>query len=92
MSAISVLPPPAFDCCRKGEAPLQGPKSKHLSNTWKRIVQGDSADKARDFIGKVTRVESGRVRELRRKRPPPQFPKSILSMKSLRGELLGEAH
>ena len=31
-------------------------------------------------------------RSYRRKRPPPQFPRSILSMKSLRGELLGEAH
>jgi len=28
----------------------------------------------------------------RSKRPPPQFPRSIWSMKSLRGELLGEAH
>ena len=26
----------------------------------------------------------------RRKRPPPQFPRSILSMKSLKGKLLGE--
>ena len=31
-------------------------------------------------------------RSYRRKRPPPQIPRSILSMKSLRGELLGEAH
>ena len=31
-------------------------------------------------------------RSYRRKRPPPQIPRSILSMKSLRGELLREAH
>ena len=33
--------------------PLPGPKTGLLSNTWKRIVRGDTcADKARDFIGK----------------------------------------
>ena len=47
--------------------PLPGPETELLSNTQKRIVQGDTcADKARDFIGKGTRVESSRVRECRR--------------------------
>ena len=33
--------------------PLPGPETGLLSNTWKRIVRGDThADKARDFIGK----------------------------------------
>ena len=32
--------------------PLPGPKTGLLSNTQKRIVRGDMADKARDFIGK----------------------------------------
>ena len=31
-------------------------------------------------------------RSYRRKRPPTQFPRSVLSMNSLKGELLGEAH
>ena len=30
--------------------------------------------------------------EVTEERPPPQFPRIILSKKSLRGELLGEAH
>ena len=47
--------------------PLPGPETGLLSNTQKRIVEGDTcADKARDFIGKGTRVESSRVRESRR--------------------------
>ena len=46
--------------------PLPGPKTGLLSNTRKRIVRGDTADKARDFIGKDSRVESSRVREPRR--------------------------
>ena len=31
---------------------LQGLKRGLLSNTWKRTVQGDTADQARDFSGK----------------------------------------
>ena len=47
--------------------PLPGPKTGLLSNTQKLIVRGDtSADKARDFIGKGTQVQSRRVREPRR--------------------------
>ena len=47
--------------------PLPGPETGLLSNTQKRIVEGDTcADKARDFIGKGTRVESSKVREPRR--------------------------
>ena len=47
--------------------PLPGPETGLLSNTQKRIVEGDTcADKARDFIGKGTRVENSRVREPRR--------------------------
>ena len=41
--------------------PLPGPETGLLSNTRKLIFQGDTcADKARDFIGKGTRVESSR--------------------------------
>ena len=47
--------------------PLPGPETGLLPNTRKWIVRGDTcADKARDFIGKGTRVESRRVREPRR--------------------------
>ena len=47
--------------------PLPGPETRLLSNTQKWIVRGDTcADKARDFIGKGTRVENRRVREPRR--------------------------
>ena len=50
-------------CYRKGD-PLPGPETGPFSNTRKWIVWGDTcADKARDFIGKVTRVESSGVRE-----------------------------
>ena len=46
---------------------LPGPKTGLLSNTQKLIVRGDtSAEKARDFIGKGTQVESRKVREPRR--------------------------
>ena len=42
--------------------PLPGPETGLLSNTRKWIVQGDTcADKARDFIGKGTRVESSKA-------------------------------
>ena len=41
--------------------PLPGPDTGLLSNTQKSVVQGDTcADKARDFIGKGTRVERSR--------------------------------
>ena len=53
-------------CCRKGEAPLQGPKSGLLSNTRKIIVQGDVLTKQEVLLGKGTWVESSRVREPRR--------------------------
>ena len=47
--------------------PLPGPETALLSSIRKWIVRGDTcADKARDFIGKGTRVESSRVREPRR--------------------------
>ena len=49
---------------------LPGPETGLLSNTRKRIVQGDTcADKTRDFIGKGRpgrEQESSRVREPRR--------------------------
>ena len=60
--------------------PLPGPKTGLLSNTRKWIVWGDTcADKARDFIGKGTRVESSRVREPRRSRLAqiPQDPQPL---------------
>ena len=50
-------------CCRKGEAPLQGPKSGLLSNTRKIIVRGDVLTKQEVLLGKGTWVESSRVRE-----------------------------
>ena len=47
--------------------PLPGPTIGLLSNTWKRIVQGDThANRARDVLGKGTWAESSRVREPRR--------------------------
>ena len=46
----------------------------------------------RDFCSARQAYAHAAGRSYRRKRPPPQFPRSILSMKSLRGELLGEAH
>ena len=43
------------------------------------IVQGDTcADKARDFIGKGTRVKSRRVREPRRAALPPGSQSTVL--------------
>ena len=38
---LKEISPEYWKCCWKGEAPLQGPKSGLLSNTQKRIVQGD---------------------------------------------------
>ena len=47
--------------------PLTGSETELLSSTRKCIARGDiCADKARDFIGKGTWVESNRVREPRR--------------------------
>ena len=46
---------------------LSGPETGLLSNTRKRVVQGDtSGGKARDFLGKGSRAGSCGVREPRR--------------------------
>ena len=52
-------------CCRKGD-PFQGPKLGSCLTLRNELSEETHADKARDFIGKGTRVESRRVREPRR--------------------------
>ena len=52
-------------CCRKGDS-FQGPKLGSCLTLGKELSEETCADKARDFIGKGTRVESSRVREPRR--------------------------
>ena len=51
-------------CCRKGD-PFQGPKLDSCLILRKELSKETRADKARDFIGKGTQVESSRVREPR---------------------------
>ena len=46
----------------------------------------------RDFWSARQAYAHAQQEEVIEERPLPQFPRSILSMKSLRGELLGEAH
>ena len=52
-------------CCRK-EDPFQGPKLGSCLTLGNELSEETRADKARDFIGKGTRVESSRIREPRR--------------------------
>jgi len=52
-------------CCRKGD-PFQGPKLGSCLTLGKELSEETRADKATDFIGKGTRVESNRVREPKR--------------------------
>ena len=52
-------------CCRKRD-PLQGPKLGSCLTLGNELSEETRADKARDFIGKGTRVESSRIREPRR--------------------------
>ena len=52
-------------CCRKGD-PFQGPKLGSCLTLGNALSEETHADKARDFIGKGTQVESSRVREPRR--------------------------
>ena len=54
-----------WECCRKGD-PFQGPKLGSCLTLGKELSKEICADKARDFIGKGTQVESSRVREPRR--------------------------
>ena len=65
-------------CCRKGD-PFQGPKLDSCLILRKELSKETRADKARDFIGKGTRVESSRVREPRRSRLAqiPQDPQPL---------------
>ena len=47
----------------------------------------------RDFCSARQAYTHAQQEEVTKKeRPPPQFPRIILSMRSLRGELLGEVH
>ena len=46
----------------------------------------------RDFCSARQAYAQAQQEEVTEERPPPQFPRIILSKKSLRGELLGEAH
>ena len=52
-------------CCRKGD-PFQGQKLGSCLTLGNDLSEETHADKARDFIGKGTRVESRRVRGPRR--------------------------
>ena len=52
-------------CCRKAD-PFQGLKLGFCLTLRNELSEETRADKARDFIGKGTRVESSRVREPRR--------------------------
>ena len=52
----------------------------------------DSDQVERDFWSARQAYAHVQQEEVIEERPLPQFPRSILSMKSLRGELLGEAH
>ena len=63
---------------------LGAAKSLHL------ILDLDQVE--RDFWSARQAYAHAQQEEVTEERPPPQFPRSILSMKSLRGELLGEAH
>ena len=54
-----------WECCRKGD-PFQGPKLGSCLTLGKELSRETRANKARDFIGKGTWVESSRVREPRR--------------------------
>ena len=54
-----------YHCCRKAD-PFQGPKLGSCLTLGNELSEETRADKARDFIGKGTRVESSRVREPRR--------------------------
>ena len=60
-----MLPFLLYFCCRKGGGP-QGPKSRLLSNTQKRIVGGDVLTKQETLLEEGTRAESNMVREPRR--------------------------
>ena len=60
-----MLPFLLYFCCRKGGGP-QGPKSRLLSNTQKRIVGGDVLTKQETLLEEGTRAESNKVREPRR--------------------------
>lgn len=45
-----------------GRGPLPGPESGLLSNSWKRVVPGDTrADETKTLLGKDTCAEGGRV-------------------------------
>ena len=46
----------------------------------------------RDFCSARQAYTHAEQEEVTEERPLPQFPRSVLGMKSLRGELLGEAH
>ena len=64
-------------CYRKGD-PFQGPKLGSCLTLGNELSEETRADKARDFIGQGTWVESSRVREPRRTAPGfgPRHPAS----------------
>ena len=70
-----------LNCCYyKGECWFQAKKYLDLD-----LVE-------RDFSSARQAYAHAQQEEVTEERPPPQFPRSILSMKCLRGELLGKAH
>ena len=67
-------------CYYKGECWFQAKKYLELDQV------------KRDFCSTRQAYAHAQQKEVKRKRPQPQFPRSILSIKSLKRELLGEAH
>ena len=62
----------------RGRAPYRAPRVGSCLTLGKELSEETRADKARDFIGKGTRVESSRVRELRRAALPRGSQRGVL--------------
>ena len=62
----------------RGRAPYRAPRVGSCLTLGKELSEETRADKARDFIGKGTRVESSRVRELRRAALPSGSQRGVL--------------
>ena len=62
----------------RGKSPYRAPRAGSCLTLRKELSEETRADKARDFIGKGTRVESSRVRELRRAALPRSSQYGVL--------------
>ena len=74
-----------WHCCRKGD-PFQGLKPGSCLTLRREFSEQTRADKARDFIGKGTQVESSRVREPR-KTALPRGSQGFMVMELVSGDL-----